>query len=560
MSERAQPVRPTQFVTTYGPGAILETLGGPKVIYSIADSGLFDEQSPKDYEIKEPALSAILPQGGRVFRLPTNAERDVEDARSIYNTLSFPNWSLCTHHGILYRREIDKGKACPKCPKMPKWQAWEQANLQTVSFVMACQAGHLDDVSWVSLVHQGSSCKPSYLEWRGSGGPLRGVVIACPLCGASARLSDLYHRDHKCFGRFAERKDSRNGSCDRPARLTQRGASDIFLPTVYTALTLPVIDSEVHRALRHDAVRIVLEMKLDVKSILVEDDWVEITGGRRVPTSIRETILSVDLAQRNSAAATVCQESEHQSPETARVAEHAMLKAASRGQVAATRHFEVDHVGARRFALGRYSLRVTPVTRLRLVAAQVGYTRLSGELVDTAYSFLGDSWYPGVELFGEGLFLELESPIELAGPAARSWTERFELSGSAHDHPVTVWWHTFSHRLIRALAVDSGYSAAAVRERLYYDGKSGGLLLYAVQPGGDGTLGGLIALVPRFDRLLAWALRQLDGCSNDPLCSEQVVTSERGNGAACYACSLLSETSCEMRNLSLDRNLLVETL
>ena len=27
-------------------------------------------------------------------------------------------------------------------------------------------------------------------------------------------------------------------------------------------------------------------------------------------------------------------------------------------------------------------------------------------------------------------------------------------------HPVFVWWHTLSHRLITALSVDSGYSSA----------------------------------------------------------------------------------------------------
>ncbi len=64
-------------------------------------------------------------------------------------------------------------------------------------------------------------------------------------------------------------------------------------------------------------------------------------------------------------------------------------------------------------------------------------------------------------------------------------------------HPVFVWWHTLAHRLINALSVDSGYSSAAVRERVYVylnttDGSfDGGILLYTVQPGGDGTLGGL---------------------------------------------------------------------
>ena len=103
-----------------------------------------------------------------------------------------------------------------------------------------------------------------------------------------------------------------------------------------------------------------------------------------------------------------------------------------------------------------------------------------------------------------------------------------------------------------------------MRERIYLessdDGAIGGALLYAVQPGGDGTLGGMIALVPKFQRIIESALGYIDNCSNDPLCGEHLIQDSRINGAACYACSLLSETSCEWRNHSLDRMLLHTSL
>jgi hypothetical protein len=133
-------------------------------------------------------------------------------------------------------------------------------------------------------------------------------------------------------------------------------------------------------------------------------------------------------------------------------------------------------------------------------------------------------------------------------------------------HPVFVWWHTFAHRIINALSVDSGYSSAAIRERVFIDvnesdgAANGGILLYTAQPGGDGTLGGLIALVPEFERVIRGALRNIDACSNDPLCGEEQFGYGKYNGAACYACSLISETSCEHRNMRLDRNLLLQNL
>jgi hypothetical protein len=58
--------------------------------------------------------------------------------------------------------------------------------------------------------------------------------------------------------------------------------------------------------------------------------------------------------------------------------------------------------------------------------------------------------------------------------------------------------------------------------------------------------------------LLLSAVEEASWCSADPLCAEQTATSLDGlNMAACHACSLVSETSCENTNLLLDRCLVV---
>jgi predicted LPLAT superfamily acyltransferase len=51
------------------------------------------------------------------------------------------------------------------------------------------------------------------------------------------------------------------------------------------------------------------------------------------------------------------------------------------------------------------------------------------------------------------------------------------------------------------------------------------------------------------------ALNNAMECSSDPLCWEQ---DEQLNLAACFSCCLVSETSCEKRNLGLDRRALVD--
>jgi hypothetical protein len=57
-------------------------------------------------------------------------------------------------------------------------------------------------------------------------------------------------------------------------------------------------------------------------------------------------------------------------------------------------------------------------------------------------------------------------------------------------------------------------------------------------------------------RYLEMAMEDASVCSNDPVCSDVTVKPPAFNGAACYACAFLPETSCEHKNTWLDRRLL----
>ena len=55
-------------------------------------------------------------------------------------------------------------------------------------------------------------------------------------------------------------------------------------------------------------------------------------------------------------------------------------------------------------------------------------------------------------------------------------------------------------------------------------------------------------------------LAEAQWCSSDPVCIDGTISlSTPMNGAACHACLLAPETSCEHHNLALDRALLVGT-
>ena len=65
-----QSLRRSQFITTYGPGAILEGPDGPRVIPTLGLSGLFDRHRPTEFEITDLRLSQALLNNARILRLP----------------------------------------------------------------------------------------------------------------------------------------------------------------------------------------------------------------------------------------------------------------------------------------------------------------------------------------------------------------------------------------------------------------------------------------------------------------------------------------------------------
>lgn len=56
-------------------------------------------------------------------------------------------------------------------------------------------------------------------------------------------------------------------------------------------------------------------------------------------------------------------------------------------------------------------------------------------------------------------------------------------------------------------------------------------------------------------------LQEASWCSSDPICIKSMAQGyDSLNYAACHACTLLPETSCEMRNCLLDRVSVIDTL
>jgi hypothetical protein len=231
-----------------------------------------------------------------------------------------------------------------------------------------------------------------------------------------------------------------------------------------------------------------------------------------------------------------------------------------------------------------YFENIVLVEKLTETRALTGFSRMNppgtGELGQQNIAPLSKNkltWYPAVRAFGEGIFITLNQKLldEWAGSEqVRRRYKRIqkrlnEISASRNRGlreitPAFLLLHTLAHLLIRRLSFDCGYGSSSLRERLYclQSGKEkmSGILIYTAASDAEGTLGGLVlqGKPGHLEQTLRNALIDAANCSSDPLCTESTGQgSDTLNLAACHACALIPETSCEEGNRLLDRLLVI---
>ena len=149
------------------------------------------------------------------------------------------------------------------------------------------------------------------------------------------------------------------------------------------------------------------------------------------------------------------------------------------------------------------------------------------------------------------------------------WAKTREWNIPETRRPRYVLLHTLAHALIRELSISSGYNEASIAERIYEGNNHNAILLFTASSSSDGSLGGLVrkAKHGQFLSILENAIQKSKYCSRDPLCIEDdpyekkqrgIPVHTRLNGAACYACTLIPETSCNEFNRLLDRKFLFD--
>jgi len=579
----SQSLRLSEYILTYGPGSIMESAMGPRIILR-PDLGLFEHGSPykpEKFAINDDKMSNSMLNGARVFRLPSDSEVEPRPVGFIYKTKRFPEWSVCLnsrYHGSDFY-VLHNYSYCPVC---------NNPRSTPNRFIRACSGGHMDDVEWQYVVHGEKHCSPKYLRWHGGGGSLSKIHIECPKCLKRVSLGDAYAQRWRCSGRFPESNVIQQ--CDKKAQIIQRQASNLRIAELVTLFTIPPIETELQLYLRNPTLASVFELcEGDIEKYL--KDLEKLVEKGRIHQNVfdevknnKESIVELfDEIRKEGSSKTYY--------DLLLEEYHALVEASKRGapmrRLNSRPVFEVDPNDIKKFEFGKNSLRVVPVSKLRTVTVLKGYRRYVGlesespeppDLIDVSFAEQHNPssvWYPGMELYGEGIFILLDDEKRFKISDTCGWdqvtqkdyldrkgamksTGLFRNPEKAEElNPLFVWWHTLSHLIIRGLSNESGYSAASIRERVYLDVEhsQGGILLYTTQPGSDGTLGGMIGLVPSFGEIIERSLTTLHTCSSDPLCIQNGFKRGKHSGSACHGCLLLSETSCEHRNMWLDRKI-----
>jgi hypothetical protein len=433
------------------------------------------------------------------------------------------------------------------------------------------------------------------------------LVVECS-CGKRKPLSGVFSKDAMRFFRcqgwrpwLENRRDSTR--CGRPLKAFLRGATNLHLPVTTAVISIPPYS---------DALNTMIDDFIDDIIDKWEDDCEDraeeglepraknVFAARRL-SKLREQGFDRDqefsdekiiscIVDRISGGSTNSSEARI-SQQGRRYAECLALR---QGDINPRGNFDAVPVQVPE-RWEPYISKLVKVRKLRKVEAIQGFRRdsqgnpdaLPSQSLFAPLSIRPMPWLPAIEMKGEGIFVELNLD------RIRNWESReavqlrmSEIQKSFNIKAEEEGWeeaqcpsarfilvHTFAHLLIRQLTLECGYSSAALQERLYVataadiascpgvGEEMAGCLIYTSTTDSDGSFGGLVRMGEplRFTDLMRDALRIATWCSSDPVCSTVEGQGYMGlNRAACHACVLLPETSCERRNSFLDRVLVVK--
>lgn len=551
-------IRPNQLITTFGPGSILDAV---KDSVTILDTPYWIAKGNPIYDTR---LASYF--GVHYFQ-PPKASYDND-----LPIVSFPSYHVCSNERcnrlfdiqefMDYETYLKQGPTCPDCG----WKAFP------ARFVITCRDGHLDDFPWRWWVHrETNACKKKMKIYStGETSTLAEMIVECD-CGKKRSMSGATDKDnfqdYKCTGRHPHRPKSVPEKCDcKEIFPSQRGATNIYFPVLRSAISIPPWTNPLYLLLDEHYTRI-----CDYKRDFGE------TGITKVFENFfadRFTRVEFDKALENRGKK-IKEFVEIKEMEYAAFTHHA-----DPTYKKDIKYFKASENPVPSY-LQKYFSRIISIERLREVMVLQGFLRIDPPEpeVDRLSKMVpmsknkADPWLPGVEIHGEGIFIEFNKE------AIKKWTEKLNVKKMSEEYKRKysdfvkrkgwdntkkrngeyVLLHTFAHIIIKEMGLQSGYSSASIRERIYSSETMHGILFYTGSSDKEGSLGGLVELGEdtKFKRILKSALENSLLCTTDPECSNTDIDPDTLNGSACHSCCMISETACENGNRLLDRSFIV---
>jgi hypothetical protein len=547
-------IRRSQLITTYGIGSIIAVEDESYMVAGI------DRWEPGPPNLHEPRLERRLRVNG--FRVPPASDSDPD-----IPVVRFPTWAHCP--------------SCKRLDRHDKLTSIFRNECNTCGialipsrFIICCANGHADDFPYFRWVHSGSPRLDGEhrmtIESAGDTASLANIIITCT-CRKRATMEVAFYKTAMkgitlCKGRRPWLSDD-DSACDQAPRTLQRGATNVWFSLTHSAISIPpwsegafLVLNKHWEILRHlrdtDALRAVLDsMRLADGTIYSTEDLVAAVIQRRAGETSNDDDVTRSL-KRDEYLALI-----NGRPEQSR-----------------DQQFVCEPAAAVPASLSGMIEQVMLVKKLREVRVLESFSRVNppGAGPEAPRPPLFDThpgWLPAIEVNGEGVFMTLSGKVlerwerddrvvRRVGQIDDNYRARFAAHGGLPDRAITprlMLIHSLAHAVIDQWALDSGYPASALRERLYADEDMAGFLIYTATSDSAGSLGGVIAEAEpnRLEASFRELTARTSWCSADPLCVESGPNGVDGlNLAACHSCLLLPEVSCEEMNMLLDRALL----
>lgn len=591
--KKAGELRRSQLISTYGSGALVDL---PRISGIVSGIDQWPKINSKGATKHERNLERLLEKKYFYEVMPATNSWQKEFSIPVFR---FPGWYYCPEcHQLDYYRNISKisnsnsddnlkDLYCNNC----EVKTGRKVKLIPSRFVVACKNGHIEDFPYVWWVHHKDKreiCDNPQLtiEYSGTTGGLDSIIIRCR-CGARASMAGCMQSgaleglhckgmmpwlgfDKDQNGNYHWYRDPK--PCNEKPRVMQRGANNVYYPVNASALTIPPFSSRIHSVMEEHN-----EVLEDIFDEFQDDRESTLRRLKRhFEKNSDEYSCSYEMFQKEAIRVYGNEDRDHAlTEEEIRTDEYRALcdSDADDDQFKTVSSDIADD-------MKDYIDIIRRVTRLREVVALQGFNRISpfkdaDETNGEPYAPLSRQpldWLPAIEEFGEGVFIRLRED-KVAEWEKRNLDRYHDMVIRAKKHPWVgkgmfgegnvryILLHTLAHLLIRQITIQCGYSTSSINERIYstYNGSKepmSGILIFTASTDSDGSLGGLAreGEGERLRNTIRAALQEASWCSNDPICIDSTSQGyESLNYAACYACTLLPETSCENANCLLDR-------